>query len=81
MPKRSSKPPADPNRAAHDTVRRLTAGDDPEPTAEERSQIARILGSLGGKKGGRARAAALSPEERSRIARRAAQARWRQPEE
>jgi len=33
----------------------------------------------GGKKGGTARAAALSPEERSQIAKRAAQSRWAKP--
>lgn len=32
--------------------------------------------SAGGKKGGAARAAKLTPEERSRIARQAAQRRW-----
>jgi hypothetical protein len=35
------------------------------------------LGKLGGAKGGRARAAALSPEQREDIARLAAQARWK----
>ena len=34
------------------------------------------LSSLGASKGGLARAASLTPEERSAIARRAAQARW-----
>jgi len=34
----------------------------------------------GGKKGGAARAAALSPEERSEIARKAATKRWSRPE-
>jgi len=34
------------------------------------------LGKLGGKKGGKARAAKLSPERRSEIARLAARARW-----
>jgi hypothetical protein len=34
------------------------------------------LGRKGGLKGGKARAAKLSPEERSRIARRAAAKRW-----
>lgn len=34
------------------------------------------LGKLGGKKGGKARAAALSPERRREIARKAARARW-----
>jgi hypothetical protein len=36
-----------------------------------------ILGRLGGLKGGKARAAKLSPERRSEIARKAAAARWR----
>ena len=34
------------------------------------------LGKLGGMKGGRARAAKLSPEERKDIAQKAAKARW-----
>ena len=38
---------------------------------------AAALGRLGGLKGGRARAAALSPEQRRKIARKAARARWR----
>jgi hypothetical protein len=35
------------------------------------------LGRLGGKKGGAARAKKLSPEERKRIAKKAAAARWK----
>jgi hypothetical protein len=35
------------------------------------------LGKIGGPKGGRARAKALSPTQRSDIARTAAQARWK----
>jgi hypothetical protein len=35
------------------------------------------LGRLGGIKGGKARAEALSPAQRSKIARKAAMARWR----
>jgi hypothetical protein len=34
-------------------------------------------GRLGGKKGGAARAKKLTPEQRSEIARRAAEARWK----
>lgn len=41
-----------------------------------RDMAAVLLGRRGGLKGGRARANALSPEERSAIARRAAQRRW-----
>ena len=35
-----------------------------------------VLGRLGGKKGGKARAEKLTPDQRSEIARKAAQARW-----
>jgi hypothetical protein len=43
----------------------------------EKNPAAVALGRLGGKKGGPARAAALSKKKRRRIARKAAQARWR----
>lgn len=60
---------ADLNRIAHRVVREAT-----EPR-EEPSQ-ARINGRNGGLKGGKARAEKLSPERRSEIAKKAAQARW-----
>jgi hypothetical protein len=74
MPKRSSKPSADPNVAAFQAVERLT-GNTPA-SASERKAMAAILGRRGGKKGGKARAANLSAERRSEIARVAAKARW-----
>jgi len=40
------------------------------------SEAARALGKLGASKGGQARAKALTPSERSEIARRAVEARW-----
>jgi len=40
------------------------------------SESARVLGARGAAKGGRARAEKLTPEERSKIAREAAEARW-----
>ena len=43
----------------------------------KKNPAAVALGRLGGKKGGPARAAKLSADERSSIARKAAQARWR----
>jgi hypothetical protein len=74
MPKRSSKPSSDPNVAAYEAVARLTGT--AKPTASERKAMAAILGSRGGKKGGKARAENLSAERRSEIARAAAKARW-----
>jgi len=74
MPKRSSKPPDDENMAALDAVARLTST---SRAAELRSQAAAILGSMGGKKGGPARAKALSKARRSAIAKQAATARWK----
>lgn len=50
-----------------------------ELTPEERHAAAVALGRLGGKKGGPARAANLTPEQRREIARKAAQMRWRYP--
>lgn len=43
---------------------------------KKKNPAAVALGKLGGMKGGKARAAKLSPEERKKIAQRAAQARW-----
>ena len=84
MPKRSSKkradPPEDVNELAAYIVDRVTSEEETRETeaeeAEARSEAARILGRLGGKKGGPARAAKLTPEERREIAKKAA-ARWR----
>lgn len=42
----------------------------------EKNPAAVALGKLGGKKGGAARAAKLTPEQRSEIAKKAAQSRW-----
>ena len=42
-----------------------------------KNQAAVELGKLGGKKGGSARAASLTPERRSEIAKKAAQGRWK----
>jgi len=42
----------------------------------EKNPAAVALGRLGGKKGGPARAAKLTPEQRKEIAKKAAAARW-----
>ena len=82
MPNRSSKPkrPRDTNQLAKFIVGVATGQDEPEaelePADDGKNSAAVALGRLGGKKGGRARAEALSPERRSEIAKKAAQARW-----
>lgn len=79
MPKRSSKkpPPEDENVAAFDIVRQATQGSEDPPPQKKKNPAAVALGKLGGKKGGPARARKLSAEQRSEIAKKAAQARWK----
>jgi hypothetical protein len=88
MPKRSSKKKRpDVNELAASIVEDATSEDkpaeepEPELTAEERSELARKLGRLGGLKGGKARAAKMTPKERSEAARKAALVRWRKSAE
>jgi uncharacterized protein YjbJ (UPF0337 family) len=73
MPKRSRKP-ADLNRLASAIVGEAT--DEDRDPYEGKNPAAVELGRLGGKKGGNARAAKLSAQERSEIAKKAAKARW-----
>ena len=76
MPKRSRKPPADENRAAKsviDQIDQLTS-DQPE---QVKNPAAQALGRLGGLKGGKARAASMTPEQRKEVAKKAAAARWK----
>jgi hypothetical protein len=61
---------ADLNKLAARIVRQST---EPDPTRENAAQQ---NGRNGGLKGGKARAAKLTPEERSEIAKKAARARW-----
>jgi hypothetical protein len=76
MPKRSGKK-QDLNEKAFSIVRRL-AGEESKPQPEAGKNPAAVaLGRLGGIKGGRARAASMSAEQRSEMAKRAAEARWR----
>ena len=49
-----------------------------EKPKDNRNPNAVALGSLGGKKGGKARAKALSPAKRRAIAKKAAATRWKQ---
>jgi hypothetical protein len=80
MPRRSSKPAEDANQAAFRVVRELTGDDEapraPKPKKKRKNPAAVALGRLGGKKGGKARAAKLTKERRVEIAREAAAKRW-----
>ena len=53
-------------------------GDAPiEPTPAEKNQAAVDKGRLGGLKGGKARSEKLTDEQRSEIAKKAAESRWK----
>jgi len=66
------KQPSDINQLAHSIVGQATGQ---LSESDIRSQAAKLLGRLGGLKGGRARAASLSKKRRQEIARNAANAR------
>lgn len=86
MPKGSSKKPREDSSQASArilaTIIEKTDADAPEPeepveiTPEMRAAAA-AFGRIGGKKGGPARAARLSAERRTEIARSAAASRWK----
>jgi len=77
MPKRSSKKqgPDDANEIAFRVFQEATGETPPDESKKNPAAIA--LGRLGGLKGGKARAAKLTPEQRSEIAKKAAAARWK----
>jgi len=68
--------PRDPNQLAKMIVDMATGNAPAEPTGPTKNPAAVALGKLGGPKGGKARAAALSPARRKAIAKKAAAKRW-----
>ena len=73
-----AKRPRDTNQLAKFIVD-VATGDLPDEAPDEfkgKNPAAVMLGRRGGKKGGKARAEKLSPEERRRIAQKAALTRW-----
>jgi hypothetical protein len=69
--------PSDPNQAAALTVRLATEEPEASPVdIRAISQYLATIGRKGGIKGGKARASKLTAEERSTIARLAANSRW-----
>lgn len=86
MPSRASKPlhpekppkrPRDINQLAYAIVAEATGTAPPPKPEKAKNPAAVALGALGAAKGGRARAAKLTPKERREVAKKAAQARWR----
>jgi hypothetical protein len=78
MPKRSSKKAdEDVNTLAASIVAQATAEDGKVEIPDDAvSAVMRAMGRRGGLKGGKARAATLSPAKRKAIAKKAAAARW-----
>jgi hypothetical protein len=75
MPKRSSSSKRlDANQIASNVVALATG--EPQPQPHKKNPAAVSLGRRGGLKGGKARAASLTPEQRSEIAKKAAAKRW-----
>jgi len=74
VPKRSSKPKKDVNQIAASILAQVTQTTEDQPA---KNPAAVALGRLGGIKGGKARAASLSPAKRAQIAKKAAAARWK----
>jgi hypothetical protein len=73
MPNRSGKK-EDLNEKAFSIVQKLTGQTQEEKSDKNPAAVA--LGRLGGLKGGKARAAKLTGNQRAAAARKAAQARW-----
>jgi hypothetical protein len=76
MPERSRKRPRDVNELANQLVDEATGDAKPFDPDAGKDPAAVALGRRGGLKGGKARAASMTPKQRSEAARSAAQARW-----
>lgn len=74
---RKPKRPRDPNQLAK-LIADIAAGEAKDVNPDEgKNPHAVALGRAGGLKGGKARAEKLSPEQRTKIARKAAAGRWK----
>lgn len=81
MPDRSRKRPRDPNELGKRLVDEATGVAPKFDPNEGKDPAAVALGRKGGLKGGKARAAKLTPEQRSEAASNAAKARWQRRSE
>ena len=68
--------PSDPNQLEKAVVDFATRQREPDPPARVKNPAAVELGRLGGRIGGKVRAANMTPEQRADSARKAALARW-----
>ena len=80
MPERSRKRPTDINELAAQLVGEAIGEIEPVDSDAGKDPAAVALGRKGGLVGGTARAAKLTPEQRSESARKAALARWSRPD-
>lgn len=79
---KNPKRPRDTNLLAKHIVDLSTGqAEEEKPKDSGKDPAAVVLGRKGGLKGGKARAASLSPEKRSNIASQAAKARWKKAKE
>lgn len=72
---KKQKQPTDINQRAKNILDLVTG--ETEQKKDTRNPAAVALGRLGGLKGGKGRAKALSPKKRKAIAKKAAEARWK----
>jgi len=77
MPERSSKKKQQGINLISTVIIEETTSQQKQGVKKEKNPAAVALGRLGGKKGGKARAERLTPEQRREIARLAANVRWR----
>jgi hypothetical protein len=81
---KQEKRPTDVNELAHHLVSVSTPENDgsiPPPTKAQVSRLMAQMGRKGGKIGGKRRLQTMTAKERTKIARKAAQARWKQEEQ
>jgi hypothetical protein len=69
--------PSDVNQLAKAIIDQATGNTPPALPLKQKNPAAVALGKLGGLKGGKARAASLTAEQRREIAKKAALARWK----
>jgi hypothetical protein len=76
MPDRSRKRPRDPNQLGKLIVDIATGAVEDAPPDDGKDPAAVQLGRKGGLKGGKARAAKMTPEQRRESAKKASETRW-----